>query len=75
ISFIRSSIFLVLLLGVAGAGLTEEEEATATFRPDEATRAGGVMEGLIHGTIPSPGRCCGLSILSAHASLRTFQIL
>ncbi len=30
----------------AGSGLAENEEATATSGPDEAIRAGGVMEGL-----------------------------
>ncbi len=33
-------------LGVSGAGVTEDVEATATSGPDEAIRAGGVMEGL-----------------------------
>ncbi|KAL0151181.1 hypothetical protein M9458_053515 [Cirrhinus mrigala] len=44
---------------LAGSELTDDEEATATSGPDEGTRAGGVMEGLIHGTRPFPGCCCG----------------
>jgi len=31
---------------VSGAGVTEDVEAIATSEPDEAIRAGGVMEGL-----------------------------
>ncbi len=34
----------------AGFGVTEDKETTATSGPDEAVRAGGVTERLIHGT-------------------------
>ncbi len=53
--------FGLSLDALAGSGVTDDEETTATTGPDEAVKAGGVMEGLIHGT----GCCCGLSILSA----------
>ncbi len=43
ISRVRSSKCVLFL---AGSGLAEDEAATATSRPDEAIRAGGVMEGL-----------------------------
>ncbi|XDV48919.1 hypothetical protein PO909_018267, partial [Leuciscus waleckii] len=75
ISRIKSSISLGLFLALDGSGLNEDEEATATSGPHEATRAGGVMEGLIHGSAPLPGCCCGPSILSAHPCQQTFQIL
>ncbi len=51
---------------LAGSGVTEEKETIATSGPDEAVRAGGVMEHLIHGTGPFPGGCCGL--LHTHQS-------
>ncbi|XP_048025242.1 retinoic acid receptor beta-like [Megalobrama amblycephala] len=54
--------------GLAASRLTEDEEITVTSGPDEAIRAGGVMEALIHGTIPFPGCCCGRRILSAHTN-------
>ncbi len=38
--------FGLSLDALAGSGLTEEEETTATSSPDEAVRAGGVMEHL-----------------------------
>ncbi|KAL0195056.1 hypothetical protein M9458_008628, partial [Cirrhinus mrigala] len=36
-----------MLNALAGSELTDDEEDTATSGPDEGTRAGGVMEGLI----------------------------
>ncbi len=40
--------------------------------PDEAVRAGAVMEHLIHGTGPFPGCCCGL--LHPHCSHQSADI-
>ncbi|XP_058609617.1 uncharacterized protein LOC131525723 [Onychostoma macrolepis] len=45
---------------LTGSGVTDDEETTATTGPDEAVRAGGLMERLIHDTGPFPGCCCGL---------------
>ncbi len=48
---ITSSIFFFLSLdALAGSGTTEHEETTATSGPDEAVKAGGVTECLIHAT-------------------------
>ncbi len=58
--------FGLSLDALAGSGVTEDEETTVTSGPDEAVRAGGVMERLIHGTGPFPGCCCGL--LHPHCS-------
>ncbi len=52
--------FGLSLDALAGSGVTEDEETTLTSGPDEAVRAGGVMERLIHGTGPFPGCCCKL---------------
>ncbi len=52
--------FGLSLDALAGSRVTEDEETTAASGPDEAVRAGGVTERLIHGTGPFPGRCCGL---------------
>ncbi len=59
---------------LAGSGVTEDEETTATSGSDEAVRVGGVIERIIHGTIPFPGCYVPFSILTAHISLQTFQI-
>ncbi len=42
--------FGLSLDALAGSGVTEDKETTVTSGPDEAVRAGGVMERLIHGT-------------------------
>ncbi len=64
---ITSSVsFSLSLDALAGSGVTDDEETTATTGPDEAVKAGGVMEGLIHGT-----GCCWdspSSVLSSHHS-------
>ncbi len=52
--------FGLSLDALAGSGVSEDEETTATSGPDEAVRSGGVMERLIHDTGPFPGCCCGL---------------
>ncbi len=52
--------FGLSLDALAGSGLTEDEETTATSSPVEAVRAGAVMEHLIYGTGLFPGCCCGL---------------
>ncbi len=52
--------FGLSLDALTGAGVTEDEETTVTSGSDEAVRAGGVMEHLIHDTGPFPGCCCGL---------------
>ncbi len=58
--------FSLSLDAFAGSGVTEDEETTATSGPDEAVRAGGVMEHLIHDTGQFPG-CCG-GLLHPHQS-------
>ncbi len=57
---------------LAGSGVSEDEETTATSGPDEAVRSGGVMEHLIHGTEPFPGCCCGL--LHPHCTQQSADI-
>ncbi|KAL1273004.1 hypothetical protein QQF64_028866, partial [Cirrhinus molitorella] len=52
---------------LAGSWVTDDEETTATSGPDEATRADGVIEDLIHGTRPFP--CC-CRFLPAHGRLQ-----
>ncbi len=52
--------FGLSLDALAGSGVTEDEESTATSGSDEAVKSGAVMERLIHDTGPFPGRCCGL---------------
>ncbi len=47
-----SMIFGVFLDALSGSELTEDEETTAASGAEETTRAGGVMERLIHGTGP-----------------------
>ncbi len=57
---------------LASSGLTDDEETTAASGPDEAVKAGGVMECLIHSTRPFPGCCCGL--LYPHCSHQSADI-
>ncbi len=57
---------------LAGSGVTEDEETTATSSPDEAVRAGGVTESLIHGTGSFPVCCYGL--LHPHCSQQSADI-
>ncbi len=57
---------------LAGSGVTEEKEKIATSGPDEAVRAGGVMEHLIMTLDHFQEAAVDFSIL---ASLQTFQIL
>ncbi len=64
--------FGLFLDALAGSGVTDDEETTAASGPDEAKRAGGVMEHLIHGTGPFPGCCCGL--LHPHCSHQSADI-
>ncbi len=49
-----------------------QEETSATSGPDEAVRAGGVMEHLIHDTGSFQDAAVDFSIIT---SLQTFQIL
>ncbi len=55
-----SMSFGVSLDALAGSGVTDDEETKVTSSPDEAVKAGGVMQRLIHGTGPFPG-CCWTS--------------
>ncbi len=64
--------FGLSLDALAGSGVTEDEETSAASGPDEAVRAGGVMERLIHDTGPFPGYCCGL--LHPHCSHQSADI-
>ncbi len=54
--------FGLSLDALAGSGVTDD----GVTGPDEAVRAGGVTERLIHGTRSFPGCCCGL--LHLHCS-------
>ncbi len=64
--------FGLSLDALTGSGVTEDEETTVTSGPDETVRAGGVMEGLIHGTGSFTGCCCGL--LHPHCSQQSADI-
>ncbi len=73
---ITSSVSFGLSLdALAGSGVTEDEETTATSGPDEAVRSDGLMEALIYGTGPFPECCCGLLHPHCSHSLQAFQIL
>ncbi len=63
--------FGLSLDALVGSGVTDDE-TTVTSGPDEAVRAGGVTERLIHGTGSFPGCCCGL--LHPHCSQQSADI-
>ncbi len=67
-----SMSFGLSLDALAGSGVTEDEETTVTSSSDEAVRAGGVKERLIHDTGSSPGCCCGL--LHPHCSQQSADV-
>ncbi len=57
-----------------GSGVTDDAETTATSGPDEAVRSGAVMQHLMvldH----FQDAAVDFSILTAHTSLQTFQII